>query len=53
MKYKLKNIALIAEIFGGIAIFISLIFVGLQLKENKHPKQEATSLHYWFVPVNK
>ena len=34
MKFKLKKIALFAEIFGGIAILVSLIFVGIQFKEN-------------------
>ena len=43
MKYKLKDIALIAEIFGGIAIFISLIFVGVQLKENTKETRSATA----------
>ena len=43
MKYKLKNIALIAEIFGGIAILISLIFVGIQFKENTKATRSATA----------
>ena len=43
MKYKLKDIALIAEIFGGIAILISLIFVGVQLKENTKETRSATA----------
>ena len=43
MKYKLKNIALIAEIFGGIAILISLIFVGIQFKDNTKATRSATA----------
>ena len=43
MKYKLKNIALFAEIFGGIAILISLIFVGFQFKENTKATRSATA----------
>ena len=44
MKYNLKKIALIAEIFGGIAILISLIFVGIQFKENTKATRSATAL---------
>jgi hypothetical protein len=43
MKYRLKDIALIAEIFGGIAILISLIFVGVQFKENAKATRSATA----------
>ena len=43
MKNKLKNIALIAEIFGGIAILITLIFVGIQFKENTKATKSATA----------
>lgn len=34
MKEKLQEYALLAEIIGGIAIVASLIFVGLQIKQN-------------------
>ena len=34
MKEKLQEYALIAEIIGGVAIILSLIFVGLQIREN-------------------
>tara|TARA_R110001632_G_C11329406_1_gene416365 strand:+ start:292 stop:801 length:510 start_codon:yes stop_codon:yes gene_type:complete len=44
MKYKLKKIALITEIIGGIAIVISLLFVGLQFKENAKATKSATAL---------
>ena len=44
MKYNLKKIALVAEIFGGIAILISLIFVGIQFKENTKATRSATAL---------
>ncbi len=43
MKYKLKNLALIAEIFGGIAILITLIFVGFQFRENTKATRSATA----------
>ena len=44
MKYNLKKIALVAEIFGGIAILNSLIFVGIQFKENTKATRSATAL---------
>jgi hypothetical protein len=44
MKYSLKKIALITEIIGGIAIVISLLFVGLQFKENAKATRSATAL---------
>ena len=43
MKFKLKKIALIAEIFGGIVILISLIFVGMQFKENAKATKSANA----------
>ena len=43
MKYSLKKIALFAEIVGGIAIIISLIFVGVQFKENTIATRSATA----------
>ena len=43
MKYKLEKIALLAEIFGGFAILISLIFVGFQFKENAKATRSATA----------
>jgi len=43
MKYKLKDIALVAEILGGIAILISLIFVGIQLNENTRETRSASA----------
>ena len=43
MKYKLKNIALYAEVIGGIAILISLIFVGFQFKDNTKATRSATA----------
>jgi hypothetical protein len=44
MKYNLKKIALITEIVGGIAIVISLLFVGMQFKENTKATRSATAL---------
>ena len=43
MKYNLKKIALITEIVGGIAIVISLIFVGVQFRENTKATRSATA----------
>lgn len=43
MKYNLKKIALLAEIFGGIAIVVSLIFVGFQFRENTIATKSATA----------
>ena len=43
MKYSLKKIALITEIIGGIAIIISLIFVGFQFRENTIATKSATA----------
>ena len=34
MKEKLQEYALIAEIVGGVAIVLSLIFVGMQIRQN-------------------
>ena len=57
MKFKLKKLALIAEIFGGIAILISLIFVGLQFKENAKATKSANasatiaSLANWYTQL--
>ena len=43
MKYSLKKIALITEIIGGVALFVSLIFVGVQFKENTTATKSATA----------
>ncbi len=43
MKYTLKKVALLTEIIGGIAIVISLIFVGIQFKENTKATKSATA----------
>ena len=43
MKYSLKKIALITEIIGGVALFLSLIFVGIQFKENTTATKSATA----------
>ena len=42
MNQKLSDWASIAEIFGGIAIVISLVFVGIQIKGNTGATQAAT-----------
>ena len=43
MEYNLENIALLVEIIGGIAIIISLLFVGLQLKISAKATRSATA----------
>ena len=43
MKYTLKKVALLAEILGGIAILITLIFVGIQFRENTKATKSATA----------
>lgn len=43
MKYTLKKVALITEIIGGFAIIISLIFVGVQFRENTIATKSATA----------
>lgn len=43
MKIKLKKVALFIEIIGGIAIIISLLFVGLQLRENTKATRSSTA----------
>ncbi|MFN1836038.1 hypothetical protein AB2B38_012305 [Balneola sp. MJW-20] len=40
---KLEKIALIAEITGGVAILVSLIFVGIQFKENAKATRSANA----------
>ncbi len=44
MEYNLEQIALIIEIIGGIVIIISLLFVGLQLKESAKATRSATAV---------
>lgn len=43
MEFNLEQIALLLEIIGGIAIIISLIFVGKQLKESSKATRSATA----------
>ena len=42
-RYSLKKIALYTEVIGGIAIVISLIFVGVQFRENTIATKSATA----------
>ena len=57
MKFKLKKFALIAEIFGGIAILVTLIFVGFQFRENAKATRSATAtatidiMTNWYVTM--
>jgi hypothetical protein len=44
MEFNLDQVALIVEIIGGIVIIISLIFVGLQLKESAKATRSATAV---------
>jgi len=43
MKYNLKKIALLAEIIGGFAIVVSLIFVGIQFRESTKATKSSTA----------
>lgn len=43
MEFNLEQIDLLVEIIGGIAIIISLIFVGLQLKESSKTTRTVTA----------
>jgi hypothetical protein len=43
MKYTLKKVALLTEIIGGIAIVVSLIFVGIQFRDNTIATKSATA----------
>lgn len=57
MKFKLKRIAQIAEILGGIAILISLLFVGIQLRENTKATRASTAtstievMSNWYITM--
>jgi len=57
MKNKLKKLALLTEIIGGIAILVSLIIVIVQLKENTRATRSATAtaiigtMTDWYVTV--
>lgn len=43
MKGKLQEYALISEILGGIAIVVSLIFVGFQITDGNRETRAATT----------
>ena len=43
MKYTLKKVIQLSEIIGGIAIVTSLIFVGIQFRENTIATKSATA----------
>ena len=57
MKIKLKKLALLVEILGGLAILISLVFVGIQLKENTKATRSSTAtatidtMTNWYVTM--
>lgn len=44
MEYNLEKIALIIQIIGELAIIISLLFVGLQLRESAKATRSATAV---------
>ncbi|MFT6796518.1 MAG: hypothetical protein ACJART_001660 [Maribacter sp.] len=44
MEFNLEQVALIIEIIGGIVIIVSLIFVGLQLKESAKATRSSTAV---------
>jgi hypothetical protein len=43
LKLKLKDFASIAEVIGAIAIFISLIYVGIQVNDSTRAVRSATA----------
>ncbi|MBC2838591.1 hypothetical protein [Robiginitalea sp. SC105] len=57
MKVKLKKLALLAEIIGGFAVLISLVFVGFQFRENAKATKSAnasatiSSLGDWYQQI--
>jgi hypothetical protein len=57
MKVKLEKTALLIEILGGLGILISLVFVGIQLKENTVATRSATAtatidtMTNWYVTM--
>jgi len=57
MKFKLKKLALLTEILGGIAILVSLIIVIIQLRENTKATRSATAtaiigtMTDWYVTI--
>ncbi|MGB5377845.1 hypothetical protein [Muriicola sp.] len=57
MKVKLKKLALLVEVLGGIGILISLVFVGIQLKENTKATRSSTAtatidtMTNWYVTM--
>ena len=57
MKLKLERISIFVEIIGGIAILISLVFVGIQLQENTKATRSATAtatietMTNWYVSM--
>ncbi|MFT7314147.1 MAG: hypothetical protein ACI9J5_002289, partial [Paraglaciecola sp.] len=44
MKYKLSEVAEIAEIIGAVAIVLSLVFVGAQLQKNTSATKSASAI---------
>jgi hypothetical protein len=44
VKYKLSEVAHIAEIVGAVAIVLSLIFVGIQLQKNTSATRSASAI---------
>lgn len=57
MKYNPEKIAYFVEIFGGVAILISLIFVGIQLREHTKATRSSTAtatietMTNWYVTM--
>ncbi len=57
MKYKLSDIAKVAEIISAIAIVLSLVFVGVQLNDNTRATRSAiasktvSTLEAWYVGI--
>ena len=57
MKLKLKDIAVIADVIGALAIVISLIYVGIQVNDSTRAVRSATAnetsaaISSWYVEI--
>jgi hypothetical protein len=59
MNYNLEEIALIAEVLGGLGILITLIYLAIQFRENTKATRSATAsstnatLVSWYNGIGK
>ncbi len=57
MKFKLSDLAIIAEIIGGFAVVISLIYVGVQVNDSAGAVRSASAndanvaLQNWYLQI--